>query len=460
MIGIATPLSALRSKNSQGIGDLEDLKLLIDWCSKNQIKLIQLLPIQDTGLESSPYAGISSVALNPAYLRLPTSTPFLRYLNNLDRTPYSTVIQEKMRFLKATPLPEVRPIFLDENPTLKEYAVYKTLKEIHHYTSQEWFFQTPQTVDEILLNASSTFLETVDFHLRLQQYLFDEWKIVSLYAKKKNVLLMGDLPIVIFKESHDVYFHSNLFNLNLEAGAPPDEFAPNGQNWGQPVYAWDQHEKEHYLFFKRRLSVLEQFFQYYRIDHTIGFFRFWEVPAGEKGIQGHFSCTDPAKYLPKAKERLSALLHASTMHPIAEDLGSKPKGMEALLRELHIPGMKVLRWDEDTDNFPKNSLTTISLHDISLLGAWFKQENNRSINDEERITLLKASLTTPSLYKINLLQEYLSIDANYRFPYEEQERINIPSTVLPTNWTIRIRPTLEELLTNPSLATTLNSLFS
>ncbi|MFZ4773347.1 MAG: 4-alpha-glucanotransferase [Chlamydiia bacterium] len=460
MIGIATPLTFLRSQNSQGVGDLEDLYLLIDWCSSNKIELIQLLPINDTGLESSPYAGISSVALNPIYLRLPTTTPFLKYLNDLDRTPYSIVIEEKMRLLKEMSLPDIDPQFLKDFPTLKEFAVYKTLKEQNNYSSHSWFFPQAKSVEEILKGADSNFLQTVDFHLKVQQHLFHSWKKVKAYADQKGVFLMGDLPIVVFKESHEVYFHPHLFDLNFEAGAPPDAFAPEGQNWGQPVYRWEEHEKEGYKFFEIRLKTLEQFFSYYRIDHTIGFFHFWQVPVGEKGVHGKFDCTDPHKYLPKAKERLTALLKATSMKPIAEDLGTKPEGMDMLLKELHIPGMKVLRWEEDTDNFPALSMSAISLHDISLLGSWFKQENGRQVNDEERITLLKASLTTPSFYKINLLQEYLDLEPRYRFDFDEQERINIPGTVLPTNWTVRMRPYLEEILQNKELSASLSTLLN
>jgi 4-alpha-glucanotransferase len=132
--------------------------------------------------------------------------------------------------------------------------------------------------------------------------------------------------------------------------------------------------------------------------------------------------------------------------------------MEKLLEELHIPGMRVLRWEEDTDNYPVNSLSTISLHDTSLLASWFRQETGRSINEEERFTLLKVSLDVPSKYKVNLLQEYLALVPEFRFIYDEMEQINIPATVLPINWTIRMRPFLEEIEANTDLATKIESL--
>jgi 4-alpha-glucanotransferase len=458
MIGVALPLSFLRSKLSQGIGDLEDLKTLIDWCSSLNIGLIQLLPVMDTAIESSPYSSISSVALHPIYLRLPATTPFLEYLNGQDRVCYRTVYEEKMRLLKTLDLEPVQSDFLQQFPQLEEYAVFKVLKEEAGYAPHSTYPLSKKNLKETLQEGSPEFLKKVDFHLRLQQLLFQEWRSLSSYAKSKNIQLMGDLPILVSMESHEVFFHPDLFDLNFEVGAPPDSFAPNGQNWGQPIYDWEAHEKENYRFFLNRRDLLALFFDYYRIDHAIGFFRFWKIPKGEKGIKGFFSEEDPKKYLPKAQKRLRLLLKDTPIKPIAEDLGSKPKGMDKLLEELKIPGIKLLRWESDTDQYPENSLSTISLHDTSLLASWYREENGEQINDEERFTLLKASLETPSRLKVHLLQEYLALDPNYRFLYDEMEQINIPSTVLPSNWTIRMGPCLEDLKKNTALATKILSL--
>lgn len=458
MIGIATPIAFLRSKQSQGIGDIEDLKLLIDWCVDNNLEIIQLLPILDTGPEASPYSAISSVALNPIYLRLPQATPFLNYLNQQDRVCYISVYNEKMRLLKEIDFPEVKPEFLEQFPSLKEYAVYKTLKEENQYHSHEEFFLEPFELEKILQESDQDFLKQVDFHLRIQQHLFHQWKALRSYAFEKGVFLMGDLPILVSRESHEVYFHPELFHLDFEAGAPPDDFAPQGQNWGQPIYNWEAHEKTGYSFFLQRLKILEQIFDYYRIDHTIGFFRFWKIPKNEKGSKGKFSSEIPEEYLPKAFERLSVLLNGTTLRPIAEDLGTKPEGMEELLKELHIPGIKVMRWEEDLDSIPVESLSTISLHDTSLSAYWFRQENGREIGDEERHTLMRSILQTPSLFKINLLQEYFALEQSNRYPFDELEQINIPSTILPTNWTIRMQKFLEEIQSNTALATKIRSL--
>lgn len=465
MIGIATPLSFLRSKKSQGIGDLEDLKLLIDWASNLGLSVIQILPITDTAYECSPYSAISSIALHPIYLRLPHTTPFLDYLNQQDRVSYISVYHEKMRLLTLLDLEPVDPGFLEKFPSLLEYAVYKTLKEESHFFSHDTFIFQNCTPEEILKEKNSSFSERVNFHLRLQQYVFKQWEKIASYAREKKVHLMGDLPILVSRESHEVFFHPQLFDLNYDAGAPPDAFAPEGQNWGHPIYNWPKHEQEGFAFFLRRRDLLAEFFSFYRIDHVIGFFRFWKIPKGEKGSHGKFSTKDPKEYLPEAKKRLLALLKGrldssktTSIQPIAEDLGSKPKGMEILLKELDIPGMAVLRWEEDPENYPINSLSTISLHDTTLLASWFRNENGRCINDEERFTLLKVALKNPSKYKINLFQEYLSLVPEGRFVYDELEQINIPSTVLPTNWTIRMNINLEELGKNRDLATKITSL--
>ncbi len=433
--GIDLPLFALRSKNSCGVGEFFDLIPLIDWCSELKIDFIQLLPLNDSGIDPSPYNILSSCALHPRYISLwKLDKNYPKDLN--EKLPWLYKYYEKWEkndpnFLK----------FVSENTWLEAYGQYKSNPPFQNF---------------------------------LQYLCYTQLVEVKKYANSKGVFIQGDLPILIARESVDVTTHTSLFIPNYSAGAPPDQYNKNGQYWGFPIFDWENHKKDGFAWWKQRIHYAENFYDIYRIDHVVGFFRIWAIPLGEKTKNGKFIPENPAEWIPHGQEILKMMLNASNMLPIAEDLGTVPLEVHACLTELGICGTKVMRWERrwqtDKEYIPLNeypllSLTCVSTHDSETLTLWWK--NNREEAElyakskgwkyvpdlplEMRKAILTDSNHTSSLFHCNLLQEYLALIPELAWGDPEQERINIPGKVLPTNWNYRFRPTVEEIVSHEGL---------
>lgn len=493
--GICLSLSSLRTRKSCGIGEFLDLIPLIDWCKSIQFDCIQLLPLNDSGDDPSPYNALSSCALDPIYLSL-TDLPEIgslsqelesfHSLNDLQRVPKWQVKHQKMKWLYAyfqktfSHLSDSYQEFLAKNSWLKNYALFKALKD--HYGGKRWQewpleFQSPQIqIDEALQNS-------IHFHSFLQYHCFLQLEKVHTYATQREVLIKGDIPILLSPDSADVWENRSLFQLDLAAGAPPDYYNPLGQKWGFPLYDWDQMRRTHFEWWKRRLKIAENFFHIYRIDHVVGFFRIWAVPEGKKPAEGHFVPSDPSLWPHQGREILEKLIDATSLLPVAEDLGTIPREVRPILKDLGICRTIILRWERrwDTDRsyvpyseYEPLSLTTVSTPDTDILRSWWKNAPEESIpfshfknwayqpdlTNEQLFDILYDVHHTPSCFHINLFQEYLSLFPHLVWPNPEDERINVPGTLLPTNWTYRFRPYLEDILRESELASTMRSIKS
>lgn len=478
--GVCLPLFALRSKKSCGIGEFTDLFPLLDWCKVVGFDTLQLLPLYDTGDDPSPYNCLSSLALHPIYLglsHLPEAGELAKLLSDfapltdLERIAIPEVMRQKMGWLyryfqKRYPTVSRTPAyqtFLAENPWLTPYATFKALKS--EYGGKHWRDWPPHaTADE----------EPRSFYTFLQYLCFEQMKQVKSYAEQLKIHLFGDMPILLSPDSADVWAEPELFDLTLAAGAPPDLYNTLGQKWGFPLFRWDNDRAQHFRWWRRRLNALTPLFHLYRLDHVVGFFRIWGIPEGKKAKEGFFVPSERPLWLPQGRELLSLFLDTSPLLPIAEDLGTIPEEVGPTLREFGIPGTKVIRWERrwDTDksyipyqDYEPLSLTTLSTPDSEPLSLWwqncpeeaipfahFKQWDYRpTLNSAERKELLFDAHHTASLFHINLLSEYLSLFPELSWETPAQERINIPGTLLPTNWTYRFRPTLEELLAHSGL---------
>jgi 4-alpha-glucanotransferase len=460
--GIAVFLPALRSQNSAGIGEYYDLLHLIDWCETLGMDVIQLLPLNDSGTDPSPYNAESSCALNPLYLTLPYPSNTLKALSASKRIDYAAVRKHKMEELFRYFQEEGDAIlqeedlidFQQENPWLKDYITFKT---------EEDPTCPPQ------------------FFLFVQYLCYTQLKSVRDYAASKNVFLFGDIPILLSPHSADVKSSPKLFDLTLSAGAPPDPYNQQGQYWGFPLYRWDAMKADSYAWWKERLSYASHFFDIYRIDHVVGFFRIWAIPLGKKPTEGFFIPGDENTWLAHGKEILEMMVSSSTMLPIAEDLGTIPDMVRPCLAEMEICGTKVMRWERywhgdrsyiPYDRYPLFSLTCISTHDSETLQQWWKNCPEEAgafaafkrwvyhpvLTLEQRKTILRDSHHTASLFHINPLQEYLALFPELVADDPNDERINKPGEVLATNWTYRYRPSLEQLTSHAPLATAIRSL--
>ena len=474
--GIAVPLSSLRTKKSSGIGEFPDLFPMIDWCIKNNFDVIQLLPINDTGSDPSPYNALSGSALHPIYIGLQnlntngdrTLEKFLRELEKLNgqkRVAYHKVLEIKLLFLEryyelegnAAPLEE----FAKKHDYLLPYILFKILKEsMQGENWQDW-------PDEVKNCSKHHYKELIDEHeeqVRYQfflQYLcYTQLCQVKEYATSKNFLLKGDIPILISPDSADVWHHKEFFDLTYAAGAPPDKFTPDGQYWGFPLYKWNAMEKENYSWWKERLHYAETFYHLYRIDHVIGFFRIWAIKRNTPANKGFFIPIETWQALAQGRKLLSMIKKATKMQPIGEDLGILFEGMPEIMEELEVASTKVMRWEKIPPNeYAKLSMTSLSTHDSETLAQWWKNEPEEvkefcklarityeaKLTNELRKKVLIAAHGSNSLFHINLLGEYLALDERLVWENLDDERINRPGKVLPENWTYRMRPYIEEL---------------
>lgn len=493
--GINLPLSALHSEQSTGIGDFFDLIPLIDWCSNLSIDVIQLLPLNDSGQDPSPYNALSSCALHPIYLCLP-KLPFLildqdqdlfskiadlKKLNSSPRICFQTVLVQKMDFFslyfekhgkEVLEIPEFSQ-FLLENSWVRIYALFKVLKEKNQGAL---FHSWPEKWTKDLDNSFNPLFEEHEkqcmFHIVLQYLCFTQMREVKKKASEKKVYLKGDIPILISSDSADVWFHQSSFNKNYAIGAPPDYYNPEGQYWGFPLPHWDIMRLDGFFWWKQRLKYAENFYDLYRIDHVIGLFRLWTIPVGGRSKDGAFTPNDPSLWEPLGRELLHTFIQGSSMLPIAEDLGMVPPMTRPVLEELGICGTKVMRWEKGSNHLfinPKEynllSLTCVSTHDSTLLSQWWMEEPQEAKNyakqegfpytphltQELRRHILKSSTHSGSLFHINLLSEYLALVPELVHSEPREERINIPGVVLPTNWTYKFRCSTEKITSHPLL---------
>ena len=304
--GTVIPIFSLRSEGSFGVGDFGDLKLMIDWADKTNQRVLQVLPINDTNMthtwqDSYPYNSISIYALHPQYTdlrQLPeikdekqrTHFEQLRQeLNALPQIDYERMFSAKLEYLQV--------LFAQEGAAVKRTAAYKQfckdneqwLKPYAEFCYYRDLYGTAEfpTWPKALPKPDK---KVTDFWCYVQYNLDKQMHAAHEYAREHRVILKGDIPIGISRDGVEAWVEPKYFNLNGQAGAPPDPFSADGQNWGFPTYNWDEMLKDGCQWWVRRFRKMAQYFDAYRIDHVLGFFRIWEIPVPEKsGLEGQFA---------------------------------------------------------------------------------------------------------------------------------------------------------------------------
>ena len=319
LAGTQVPVFSLRTRKSAGIGDFGDLKTMIDFVASTGQKVLQLLPINDTTIthtwtDSYPYSCISVFAIHPQYADL-HALPELKdakaraeaektraELNALDKIDYEKVNDFKINYLrqifnqeggKMMKTAEYKAFFQDAELWLVPYAQYSYLRDKNGTAD---FNQWPdhQVWDEAerkaLADPKTAAYKNVAFFYFVQFVLDRQMQEAHEHAKAKGVILKGDIPIGVNRNGCDVWMEPKYFNLNGQAGAPPDDFSANGQNWGFPTYNWFEMLKDGCQWWNRRFKNMARYFDAYRIDHVLGFFRIWEIPVHSvHGLLGQFA---------------------------------------------------------------------------------------------------------------------------------------------------------------------------
>lgn len=319
LAGTQVPVFSLRTRKSAGIGDFGDLKTMIDFVASTGQKVLQLLPINDTTIthtwtDSYPYSCISVFAIHPQYVDL-HALPELKdakaraeaektraELNALNKIDYEKVNDFKINYLrqifnqegeKIMKTAEYKAFFQDTELWLVPYAQYSYLRDKNGTAD---FNQWPdhQVWDEAerkaLTDPKTAAYKNVAFFYFVQFVLDRQMQEAHEHAKAKGVILKGDIPIGVNRNGCDVWMEPKYFNLNGQAGAPPDDFSANGQNWGFPTYNWFEMLKDGCQWWNRRFKNMARYFDAYRIDHVLGFFRIWEIPVHSvHGLLGQFA---------------------------------------------------------------------------------------------------------------------------------------------------------------------------
>ncbi|KAK4529945.1 hypothetical protein CCYA_CCYA03G0802 [Cyanidiococcus yangmingshanensis] len=321
--GFAIPVFSIRSNNSCGVGELLDLERMIDLAVLMKLSLIQLLPLNDTSVtgtwrDSYPYSCVSVHALHPMYLNSDDLNPpsdiakeiqqARARLNQLNAINYEDVMNTKMGFLRRLYAQDKQrilrdPVFLkffNENQDwLVPYAVSRFLAKVNGTADfSRWGARHQVSVADLeALAAPDTFyFDELALVYYIQFHLYRQLARVGEYAAKKRIILKGDLPIGVHRYSVDAWMNQDQFFMDRQTGAPPDQFAEFGQNWGFPTYNWERMAQDRYRWWRGRLQSMQKVFHAYRIDHILGFFRIWEIPGDAvSGLRGRFRPVNPIR---------------------------------------------------------------------------------------------------------------------------------------------------------------------
>jgi len=316
--GVAIPVFSLRSNEGCGVGEFSDIKLLVDWSKKIGLKLIQLLPVNDTTamhtwMDSYPYAAISAFALHPLLIRIDemilTKQESLiesyiiekEKLNALEAVDYEAVMKLKWKVLRTLfdkngkhemASASFIEFFKDNAHWLVSYSAFSYLRELHgtvNFNAWPTHAKYNEVAIQKLVDPKASTYSEISFYYYVQYHLHLQLKSATRYAHENGIIVKGDIPIGVYRFGADAWQHPDLFHMDRQAGAPPDDFAVKGQNWGFPTYNWEKMAATDYSWWKLRFEQMRFYFDAFRIDHILGFFRIWSIPMhAVDGIMGRF----------------------------------------------------------------------------------------------------------------------------------------------------------------------------
>ena len=472
--GFICPLFFLKTEDSSQLGEYPDLKKLALFAKACGFQIIQLLPIFDTGPESSPYSSRSCFALNPIYIALnklediDTKDPDYILLYQKNETPYFNYYETyllKMKLLKKYVWSKKKWInsrldfhsYVKNNSWLEPYAIFCVYKEMTDLPPEKWQIDQKAFCEQ---NEDDIF-----FHIALQFFCHEQFTNAQSFIKSQGIELMGDIPILLSPDSVEMWTHKELFDFNLTVGAAPDQYSDEGQTWGFPLIRFVDKPMECIQFWKARIHFLSSYFSLYRIDHAVGFFRLWVMPKGEKARYGHFFPNSDEAAINNAKIILGAICKDTPMIPIAEDLGVIPDYVKKFITEAKLCGTKVVRWERQWEipgqfipfnEYPHYSMATLSTHDLTFMfEEWSKDivgakglanllaiPYSPSYSPSMQEIVLKKLHKSGSLFVINMIQEYLYLYPGYQ---NLLFRVNDPSIVSSNNWTTIMSFPIEKL---------------
>jgi glycogen operon protein len=485
--GVVIPLFSIRSSSGWGLGEIPDLERFAEWAGRAGFSIVQILPVAETnGADPSPYAAASAFALDPIYLSLDACEDFAAAGGRAALSPEQKEILGKVSAAKLVDWENVR--------RLKQAGVELAFAR---FMRDEWAKETPRAHELVLfmkghpgwlddhalfhvwhdqLRTSwtawpsgprerdpGTIARLRDEHGRellrvkwTQWQLDRQWRAARRAAARAGVELMGDLPFVVGIDSSDVWAHRELFRTDLRVGTPPEPGAPDGQDWGLPVYDWSALERDRFAWMRERATRAGALFGLHRLDHVMGLYRTFarSVDGREKGFL-------PAHEREQIQQgEILLRLFGQWAEIVAEDLGAVPPFLRPSLEKLGVPGYRVLRWEKDGDAFrdpatwPECSVATNATHDTDATAAWFdglpppERDRLRRVpglgdlpgkgpfDERSRDLLLRVIYNAPSRLVLVPFQDALGT----------RDRINTPGKADASNWRYRAARSIEELL--------------
>jgi glycogen operon protein len=498
--GVLMPLFSIRTASGWGLGEIPDLAAFAGWARQAGFSVVQVLPVNAViGLDASPYSASSAFALDRVYLSLDACEDFLaaggrealpadakEMLATAAAAP--AVDWGRVRALKEVGIdlafarfqrdewaqrsPRARQLtaFMNEHRAwLEDYALFRVWHDRFQKSWLDWPMgpreRAPGAIAELRREEGERGILRVCW---TQWQLDRQWRQTRVAASRLGVELMGDLPFVVGVDSADVWARPWLFRRDLHVGTPPEPDAPEGQDWGVPLYDWAAHAREQLAWFRERAERAGQLFALYRLDHAIGLFRTYYRSAD--GRTTGFSPPDEAEQVRLGEQLMRTFGHFGEI--VAEDLGSVPPFLRPSLERLGVPGYRVLRWEKDGDTYrdpatwPESSVATNVTHDTDTTAAWYEglsgeeRERLRRIPslatldptkpfaDGARDLLLRAVYAAPSTLALVTFPDALGA----------KDRINTPGAAGPANWTFRAARTVDELLADVELSHRLRKL--
>ncbi|UJR78805.1 4-alpha-glucanotransferase [Sandaracinus amylolyticus] len=479
--GVLVPLFSIRTGREWGVGEYPDLARFAKWAGDAGFSLVMTLPLLEPSPgNDSPYSSCSFFALDPLYLRI-ADVPELEALGGM-----SALTSEERALLDAvSESPRVRHAdvrrlkdgvlrrcferferdvdasserraalarFVDEHGHwIHDYALFRTLKERFPQSWRDWPLEVRDASPERRAELRREHAREIAYRTWLQHLAFGQHQAARREAAAAGVALGGDEPFLVADDSADVWARKDRYRFDATVGAPPDAFSADGQEWGLPPYRWERIAEEGYELFAQRGRHTAQLYDLIRIDHVVGLYRTYHRPIDKSA---HYFWP---QHEPQQRAQGEAVLRAfasSGTELIAEDLGVIPDFVRASLKELGIPGYRVLRWEKDHDRFrdpaawPELSVATTGTHDTESSIEWWDAlpewernqarripqladvpaERARKYGEEVHAALLDAVYRSPSRLALLPVQDVLAL----------RDRVNTPNTVGPENWSWRM----------------------
>ena len=530
--GILAPLFGLRSESDLGIGDVAVLREFVDWAAESGFKLVQLLPINETGGDNSPYNAISAMAIEPTTLHLAPGSPehltqedFEQITRDFDLTQlrrgvvkYREVKRLKRALLEAAfekfDYPPAFAQFLErESEWLDQYVAFRALME-RNGESEAWdrwpeeqgsFHAAIKWRESLSEDERQRFHSRELFFAYVQWIAHEQWSDAKKYAEARGVALMGDIPFGVSYYSADVFSKRDQFALDWCGGAPPethfkdDKFTQKwGQNWGIPIYNWEEMRNRDFDWWRQRVRSVAQSFHAFRIDHVLGFYRIyafpWRPPQNRKflpldwnqmlertgGRAPHFHPRDDSSPVTceanrrEGEQYLRAVLEESgDARVIGEDLGTVPDYVRPSLRSLGLAGFKIPQWEFyhgrviPGSEYERLSVATYATHDHKPMRALWEEafEHPTSTSDQARAELEKIATFcgfTRTSEQIEFERDFYPVMMEALFRSESwiavvmitdllarKYRFNIPGTAASSNWVRRMQRSISQLRSSP-----------